>query len=222
MSVQARRSPTKGLLYGDDPRTARHFGMNSIKFPRGTQEVPARTCAQLAAHFPNFPDGYYWLDPNGGRTSDAVKVYCRIKTKESCVAPKRSFAVDAWDEAPKDRSTWFQNFNKAGEFDYAIDADQLAFLKVFSSRASQSLKISCRGLAENVTSPELLADDDTILSMTHPKRRFSLASNECGRVETGETVVRVDSKPSRLPLRDVKLAAGVPMFGVDVGEVCFS
>ncbi|MTV28073.1 hypothetical protein FTX61_22110, partial [Nitriliruptoraceae bacterium ZYF776] len=107
MSVQARRAPTKGLLYGDDPKAARLFGMNSIKFPRGTQEVPARTCSQLAAHFPNYPDGSYWLDPNGGRTNDAVEVYCKIKTGESCIRAKQSFPVRKWGLPSTNSSVWF-------------------------------------------------------------------------------------------------------------------
>lgn len=31
--------------------------------------------------------GRYWIDPNMGCPGDAVKVYCRFKTLETCILP---------------------------------------------------------------------------------------------------------------------------------------
>ena len=31
--------------------------------------------------------GLYWIDPNGGITNDAIKVYCEFHTNASCLYP---------------------------------------------------------------------------------------------------------------------------------------
>ncbi|TRO84408.1 hypothetical protein FKB34_16740, partial [Glycocaulis profundi] len=138
------------------------------------------------------------------------------------VFSSRATQTRKWGLPSTNSSVWFQTYNQFGEFDYAIDADQLAFLKVFSSRATQTLQLSCQGFSESRIMPELLADDDTVLTMMHPKRRFELKENLCGQISEGSTVVQIQGKPSRLPLRDIKFTPSVSAFGVQVGEVCFS
>ena len=42
-------------------------------------------CLTLVCH-----PGEYYIDPNEGEVEDAIKVYCKFDTAETCVPPKRS------------------------------------------------------------------------------------------------------------------------------------
>lgn len=41
--------------------------------------------------------GFYWIDPNGGITNDAIKVYCEFHTNASCLYPGEESQV-SWHE----------------------------------------------------------------------------------------------------------------------------
>ncbi len=41
-----------------------------------SQDGAGTSCSQLKATFPGLADGVYWIDPNGGPTTDAFEVYC--------------------------------------------------------------------------------------------------------------------------------------------------
>jgi len=56
MAMQMR-TPTKGIVYGDDPQAAELLGYNAIKNPQGTKEVPARTCKHISRGNPNAVNG---------------------------------------------------------------------------------------------------------------------------------------------------------------------
>ncbi len=47
--------------------------------PLGTSQAGAGlSCKHILTQTPGAPDGTYWIDPNGGNTSDAFQVYCEI------------------------------------------------------------------------------------------------------------------------------------------------
>lgn len=39
--------------------------------------------------------GLYWIDPNGGITNDAIKVYCEFHTNASCLYPGEESQVSS-------------------------------------------------------------------------------------------------------------------------------
>jgi hypothetical protein len=43
--------------------------------------------------------GLYWIDPNGGITNDAIKVYCEFHTNASCLYPgeESQVAYTTWE-----------------------------------------------------------------------------------------------------------------------------
>ncbi|XP_071479960.1 uncharacterized protein [Diadema antillarum] len=52
--------------------------IEGIKHPLGTQDLPVRTCRDLLDCQPDMEDGEYWIDPDLGCCTDAVKVYCGL------------------------------------------------------------------------------------------------------------------------------------------------
>ena len=54
--------------------------------------------------------GEYWIDPNGGLNKDAVKVFCRMKSRETCFLPKtESYPVENLSDNNDSHSShmWF-------------------------------------------------------------------------------------------------------------------
>lgn len=54
--------------------------------------------------------GHYWVDPNLGSTADAIKVFCNMKTGQTCVYPTISKVPKKnwWTSKDKDRKhIWF-------------------------------------------------------------------------------------------------------------------
>merc|ERR1719343_1976593 len=60
----------------------------------GTADNPARSCRDLWLCHPDYQDGTYYIDPNGGCAKDAIEVYCNMKEKGStCVNPSQNSAL---------------------------------------------------------------------------------------------------------------------------------
>ncbi|VDP89844.1 unnamed protein product [Echinostoma caproni] len=107
-------------------------------------------------------------------------------------------------------------------FDYAIDPEQLNYLKLLSNQASQKVILRCEGNSETRLQ-SLLADDDTILARNGSRRRFLVRKDDCGSATSGETVAFISGRPSLLPIRDVQVQLRPESrFHVQLGEACFS
>ncbi len=87
-----------------------HRKLQAIKGPLGTRDSPARSCLDLYLLNKDIEDGLYWVDPNGGCSSDAVQVHCNFTNgvAKTCIAPVSSKA----DRQPwAGQSIWFSNFD---------------------------------------------------------------------------------------------------------------
>ncbi|VDQ08528.1 unnamed protein product [Trichobilharzia regenti] len=114
-----------------------------------------------------------------------------MKTRETCIKPKQDkISVDKLSPSLVGSQFWLQHETQVNEFNYAIDPEQLNFLKITSDAAVQRIYFSCRGLlnsASNSTvslaeSISLLGDDDSVLERNHPLRRFKIEKDQCGKV----------------------------------------
>ncbi|XP_041481828.1 collagen alpha-1(XXVII) chain B-like [Lytechinus variegatus] len=98
--------------------------IEGMKHPLGTQDLPVRTCRDLLDCQPDMDDGEYWIDPDLGCCTDAVKVYCGLAAGGyTCLLSR-------------DTST----------LDYDISKPQLNFLHLLSSTAFQEITIHCRNV----------------------------------------------------------------------------
>ena len=48
---------------------------------------PAQSCEHILNVNVTAPNGFYWIDPNLGCSSDAILVYCNFTSNETCIHP---------------------------------------------------------------------------------------------------------------------------------------
>lgn len=232
----------KGIQLSDDPETAAStMGNDAIVTPQGTRQVPGRTCRHLATSNATFTDGYYFIDPNGGRVEDAVKVYCVMSSGQTCVQPKDySKLLDLRHYSAEEtevNSGWLALATGILKMDYQMDASQLNYLKLLSRWASQNISLLCDGSAvvegtdtkgQPVRPAVLYADNESEFHHRLGNINYHLVSDECKNApHSGTTEVQVvRSPPSRLPVRDVQIptvsGGSSVRVGIRLGQVCFS
>lgn len=223
VTMQSRRSSTKGLLFGDDSSVTKRFGKLESEKPTGVQANPALTCATLFKDYPSKPTGNYFINPIGDKTLGSVQVKCDRATMSTCVAAKRSSVP----LSTLSGQAWLQ---KQQQFDYAIDAELLNFLKLQSNKATQEIVLKCPSRSQVNASQssglaKLLADDDSILSTNARSKRlrFTPSVDGCRQMTGDQSVVIVSGSSSLLPIRDAQLDAVTSFSGsLELGQVCFS
>uniref|UniRef100_A0A8C4QXR3 Fibrillar collagen NC1 domain-containing protein n=1 Tax=Eptatretus burgeri TaxID=7764 RepID=A0A8C4QXR3_EPTBU len=98
-----------------------HSLIQSIKNPLGSKDNPARICRDLLDCEDKLIDGIYWIDPNLGCMSDALKVTCKFsKGGRTCLQPA----------AP-------------AKLEFDLSRVQLTFIHLLSSEARQVVKVHC-------------------------------------------------------------------------------
>lgn len=211
--------------------------IRKLKVPQGTKESPARTCKELALAKPNLPNGFYWIDPNNHDAEDAFEVYCDFRTRQSCVQPQNQVDKAQWYEGPQKR-TWFsEEVTNGFSFTYKASKNQLRFLQLLSSRASQNVTYHCKNSvayydqqSQNFNSAlSLLTSNEKELGVQQPiKFRYSVSLDECQYRQNKwtRTVFEINTeKPKRLPVIDVApvdIGDRNQAFGLELGPVCFS
>uniref|UniRef100_A0A8C4N8L0 Fibrillar collagen NC1 domain-containing protein n=1 Tax=Eptatretus burgeri TaxID=7764 RepID=A0A8C4N8L0_EPTBU len=215
-----------------------------IRFPLGTQNNPARTCADLLLSRPTFPDGKYYIDPNQGSYKDAFKVFCnQTAGGEVCIYPdkrSRGAKLSAWSgETP---GSWFSEFKTGNMLNY-VDADgqpissvQMTFMRLLSATARQRIMYRChrslawgqRARSGKVLAPRglrfLTSNDEEIGHNTG--HDVTVIADGCAHHKGYDrTVLEFDTdNVDELPLVDIQFGDfGKPKqkFGFRVSPVCF-
>nr|AAW27810.1 unknown [Schistosoma japonicum] len=202
------------------------------EMPNGTRSFPARSCSYLSRTHPGFPDGEYWIDPNGGSNKDAVKVFCRLNSGETCFSPSissyqqqnnRNFAKKKYSN----QEIWFSQLYNEKPFTYNMEMNQINFLQLLSSKANQQLTLLCNDIQFNDNNlPRLFTNNDKELSKNGSILRYNLLENSCQSTKStfGKITIEVDTRPQRLPLRDIILPNIInskQILGLELGRVCF-
>lgn len=95
--------------------------IESIKKPLGTRENPARICKDLLDCQQKLQDGWFWIDPNLGCTSDTFKVFCNFTAGgQTCLHPVAS-----------------------NKMVFSVGKVQMKFLHLLSTEASQGITLHC-------------------------------------------------------------------------------
>uniref|UniRef100_A0A669D237 Collagen, type XI, alpha 2 n=1 Tax=Oreochromis niloticus TaxID=8128 RepID=A0A669D237_ORENI len=192
--------------------------IETMRFPLGTQDSPARTCQDLNLSQPDLKDGEYWIDPNQGCSRDSFKVFCNFTTGETCLYPS------------KDVNT-FSYVDSNGE---PVGVVQLGFLRLLSVQARQNLTYHChRSVAWADQSAKnnyqralhfLGANDEELSYETNPYIK-ALIDGCSYRKGFDRTVLEISTPQlEHLPLRDIKVSdfgEKNQQFGFEVGPVCF-
>lgn len=210
-----------------------------IHKPLGTKEVPARSCKHLAKANPNYPSGYYYIDPNGGKISDAARVFCDMEKLETCVEPlEKEYPPARYFNESITSPTWFGEAAGFRQFEYDIETSQLAFLKLLHARATQQLLITCHQVVvakdahQRDPSPwekavHLYTDNARELTPRHAHLHYRVEKDECQykKASYAQTILDVDTESKRLPIRDIAFLDGGNFdqeIGVTLTQVCFS
>uniref|UniRef100_A0A8C7XFN3 Collagen, type XI, alpha 2 n=1 Tax=Oryzias sinensis TaxID=183150 RepID=A0A8C7XFN3_9TELE len=192
--------------------------LESIRFPLGTQDSPARTCQDLHLSQPDLKDGEYWIDPNQGCSRDSFKVFCNFTKGETCLHPSKG--IDS-----------FSYVDASGE---PVGVVQLGFLRLLSVQARQNLTYHCHRSvawadrsAKNNHKRALHfrgANDDELSYETNPYIK-ALKDGCSYRKGFDRTVLEINTpQVEHLPLLDIKVSdfgESNQQFGFEVGPVCF-
>uniref|UniRef100_A0A8C4Q3K4 Fibrillar collagen NC1 domain-containing protein n=1 Tax=Eptatretus burgeri TaxID=7764 RepID=A0A8C4Q3K4_EPTBU len=64
---------------------------------------------------PDWESGEYWIDPNEGSSIDAIKMYCNMETRETCLyAIPRTVPRKQWWTAKDRKHVWFADAMDGG------------------------------------------------------------------------------------------------------------
>uniref|UniRef100_A0A674BVP7 Collagen, type XI, alpha 2 n=1 Tax=Salmo trutta TaxID=8032 RepID=A0A674BVP7_SALTR len=216
--------------------------IETMRFPLGTKDSPARTCQDLKLGQPELKDGEYWIDPNQGCSRDSLKVFCNFTAGgETCLYPSKSVdtvKLSSWTtEKP---GSWYSEFATGSKLSYVdsngepIGVVQLGFLRLLSVQARQNLTYHCHRsvawadrTANNGHKRALHfqgANDEDLSYETSPYIK-ALVDGCSYRKGFDRTVVEVNTpQVEQLPLRDLKITdfgESNQKFGFEVGPVCF-
>lgn len=216
--------------------------IETMRFPLGTQDSPARTCQDLHLSQPDLKDGEYWIDPNQGCSRDSLKVFCNFTSgAETCLYPSTSInsvKMSSWDnETP---GSWYSQFTTGSKFSYVDSAGepvgvvQLGFLRLLSVQARQNLTYHChrsvawadRSAKNNHNRALHLqgANDERLSYETSPYIK-ALVDGCSYRKGFDKTVLEINTpQVEHLPLLDIKVSdfgESNQQFGFEVGPVCF-
>jgi len=202
--------------------------------PDGSKNVPAKTCRDLHLAYPEKPSGEYWVDPNTGNPQDAILVYCDMARQATCVQPKPDSSPEMAIETT-DREIWFSDIQDGGfQFTYKADSNQISFLQMLSSSASQNITYHCfNSLAYYSAKKDHYRKAVSLMSWNDLEIRgrgrlsYEAPVDDCQHEtkEWAKTILSLkDTKPSRLPIVDVlvkDIGTVRQKFRLEIGPVCF-
>jgi len=209
---------------------------DAISKPEGDKNSPAKTCRDLNMAHPDKLSGEYWIDPNSGTPKDAILVYCDMTTKSTCITPKPAIS-DEVSHVTEERETWFTDIPTNGgfAFTYKADSNQISFLQMMSTKASQNITYHCSNSVayhhnrRDHKRKAIALQSWNDLEIRHRgKFKYDVVSDDCQyeRPEWATTVVSVkDTKPQRLPIVDVAVrdvGNARKKFKIELGPVCFT
>merc|ERR1711931_124750 len=207
--------------------------LQMMKEPMGTADNPARSCRDLWLCHPDYQDGTYYIDPNGGCAKDAIEVYCNMKEKGStCVNPTQNSAKqNRWiKETP---GSWFSEYSKGFQIDYNVTDPQFKFLRLLSSRATQQFVYECSssvGWFDDVSgnydkSVHLKAHNDDIIGYSPDETRFEVEDTCHSGDKNGRVTIKFDTREvDILPIKDFRafdFGDKQKRHGFSITEVCF-
>merc|ERR1712059_37362 len=207
---------------------------DSIAKPDGSQKAPSKSCKDLKTAHPTKPTGDYWIDPNGMDVKDAIMVHCNMDTGDTCVQPKPALSPEI-SVISTETDAWIGDIDtNAFDITYKADSNQMNYLQLMSTTAEQTITFHCKSTVAHMNprgnkrkAITLMAWND--LEISHRgKAKYTVLMDNCQprRNSWAQTVFKVQSsKPSRLPIVDVKVADfgnRNQAFKLEIGQVCFN
>lgn len=196
--------------------------------PKGTKTSPGYTCRDIKEHNPDFKSGDYFIDPNGDSAQDAILVYCKFDTLETCIKPgTQTFNGQRWTKNDSPGQYFMEELNNGKEFYYKIDTLQLKALHLRSEEARQTITYSCLNSNPFGTRLTTSNDEDIDSAMAKHKRKTTIQlTNNCemnNQWSEAHFHIRTQ-KAEMLPIVDMLLfdiGKENQKFGIEIGMACF-
>lgn len=212
--------------------------VSKLAKPDGSKMNPARTCRDIKSYYPESSSGEFWLDPNRGCASDAIKVTCTFNEDDivTCVNAKNKIEEGAWSQKMTHARKWFSEDHNLGSMEYEADMSQLTYLSYLSREAYQQVTIKCKNQVawfNNVSKHydeaiHFMGTKRTVFSPMQQKRvMHEVMYDGCSNLKNtwDSTILKFSSsKFVRLPITDmapVHSSDAEARFGVELGPVCF-
>nr|KAG5688324.1 hypothetical protein BaRGS_009956 [Batillaria attramentaria] len=188
------------------------------------------TCRDIKEKNPDFKSGEYWIDPNLGSAVDAILVYCRMETGETCIRPKPSvFDKKRWTKDTRSGQYFMGDIHGNKEFFYKVDSsNQLSHLQMNSEGATQRLTYHClnsQGYGNRLA--VYSGDELDTAEGRFKKSTFIDVQDDCvADNQWHSAIYDVRTNLTRtLPITDVlvfDVGRENQQFGIELGEACFS
>lgn len=245
--------PAAEALQGDAPVEAKNTlqalkevadEIQKLRVPTGDKKSPGRTCKEIALADPSLKNGYYWIDPNGGGISDAIKVFCKMdgQDTETCLESSQyEFDNKEWSSENRDEEgrMWFaESFTDKQQFDYGSHKSQIKFLQHLTIFGRQRIVVDCKDKVvvfdkANRTYDNAIVlasfDEETVSVKNKKAFRYKVLKDECQdkNGQWNQAVIEVRGKKARaqrVPVLDIGFVDNAPggEFGLKVGRACFS
>eukprot|EP00056_Hartaetosiga_gracilis_P010294 m.151150 g.151150 ORF g.151150 m.151150 type:complete len:956 (+) comp13291_c3_seq1:335-3202(+) len=240
--------PIRDISIQDIGGSGEHFGadFSPVQFkttfgaPLGsTRDTAPQTCKDIYHSDPNAKSGYYFIDPNGGSTDDAVYVECDMeKGGWTGIHPQREVPFNNWWTSG-DGYRWFRDMTGGFEMPYDINDAQLQALQDASVGGYQVIKLNCQGVITWYEGSSLYSGRaefaggigrETWTATSSPDRQpiVNFADDSCrdnSEAHIGRVIFYFDTgNPSGFPIRDIRLSDhgdGGELFGLDVSTCWF-
>lgn len=178
------------------------------------------------------------MDPNEGDVKDAIVVHCDMEKKATCILPQPDMTQEfTWRGQPRG-IVWLGEDIKPGfEFTYKADSNQMQFLQLLSSEATQQLTYHCKNSVAVFDSHRrnlrnalqiMTVSDTELKARGNRKFKYRVIEDGCkARLPTwASTKIEYRTeKPQRLPFVDIGVRdVGEPnqSFKIELGPVCYA
>jgi hypothetical protein len=192
--------------------------------PDGSRSFPAPSCRDIQMCIPGSKSGDYWLDPNGGDKSDAIKVHCDFEKVETCIKPSAVFDLKEFSTKENEKYNWIGQEEEQKEIKYSPSVSQWKTLKLSHRFVKQNVTYLCKNAPAHI---KLLSNNNRELhKMAGRSDRLNVVKDEC-MIKDGQwrsAVVEFSSADmNKLPIRDIAVAGNNRggYFTLKTGSVCF-
>lgn len=214
--------------------------IEGLKTPAGTRESPGMTCRDIALSDSSLKNGYYWINPNGGSISDAIRVFCKMKGEktQTCLeAATGEYATQQWMFTHQEQGFWSfaTSFTDKEIFDYGSHKSQVKMLQYHANSGRQRLTVKCRDTVavydkanKDYSKAVTLTSFDEEQMTARSKRpfRYKVLKDGCQEQngKEGETLLEIGGPKlvKRIPILDVGFVEQpTGDFGLTLGRACF-
>jgi hypothetical protein len=216
------KTKDKNVLNMFDLLDALEAKVDTVRKPDGSRSFPSTSCRDIQMCIPESKSGDYWLDPNGGDTSDAFKVHCDFEKIATCIKPSAVFDLKEFSAKKNEKYNWMST--ESATIEYSPSVSQLKTLRLSHRFVKQNVTYLCKNAPAHI---KLLSNNNRELhKMAGKSDRLNVVKDEC-TIKDGEwrsAVVEFSSADlNKLPIRDIAVAGtdGEGYFTLKTGSVCF-